>query len=36
MVEHDASYGVHNPPYARQLLKTAQELAEKAPTIPAE
>jgi hypothetical protein len=34
MVEHDASYGVHNPPYARYLLKTARELAEQAPAIP--
>jgi len=36
MVEHDASYGVHNPPYARYLLKTAGDLADGAPAIPAE
>ena len=36
LVEHDASYGVHNPPYARYLLKTAREFAEKAPAVPAE
>jgi hypothetical protein len=36
LVEHDASYGVHNPPYARYLLKTAQELAKAAPPVPAE
>lgn len=36
LVEHDASYGVHNPPYARYLLKTARELAETAPAVPAE
>lgn len=36
LVEHDASYGVHNPPYARYLLKTAVEFAEKAPAVPAE
>ncbi len=34
LVEHDASYGVHNPPYARYLLKTAQALAESAPAVP--
>lgn len=36
LVEHDASYGVHNPPYARYLLKTATEFAEAAPAVPAE
>lgn len=36
LVEHDASYGVHNPPYARYLLKTAQDLANAAPAVPAE
>jgi hypothetical protein len=36
LVEHDASYGVHNPPYARYLLQTARELAKQAPGIPAE
>lgn len=36
LVEHDASYGVHNPPYARYLLKTAQQLAAEAPPVPAE
>jgi hypothetical protein len=36
LVEHDASYGVHNPPYARYLLRTAQELAKAAPPVPAE
>lgn len=35
IVEHDASYGVHNPPYARYLLQTAKELADQAPVIPA-
>jgi hypothetical protein len=35
LVEHDASYGVHNPPYARYLLRTAQELADNAPPVPA-
>lgn len=36
LVEHDASYGVHNPPYARYLLKTAQDFANGAPPVPAE
>jgi hypothetical protein len=35
LVEHDASYGVHNPPYARHLLKTAKDLANAAPAVPA-
>ncbi len=33
LVEHDASYGVHNPPYARYLLKTAQDLVKAAPAV---
>jgi len=36
MVEHDASYGVHNPSYVRSILDKAQGLAENAPVIPAE
>jgi hypothetical protein len=36
LVEHDASYGVHNPPYARYLLQTAQKLANEAPAVPAQ
>ncbi|MBK9139611.1 MAG: hypothetical protein IPM17_12755 [Verrucomicrobia bacterium] len=36
LVEHDASYGVHNPPYARYLLQQAREFARQAPGIPAE
>jgi len=36
MVEHDASYGVHNAPYVRRILRQAADLAESAPAIPAE
>jgi hypothetical protein len=35
MVEHDASYGVHNPPYVRWMLRKAKDLADEAPAIPA-
>ncbi len=34
LVEHDASYGVHNPTYARHLIRTAQELIRNAPAVP--
>jgi len=36
MVEHDASYGVHNAPYVREILIKAADLAKTAPAIPAE
>jgi hypothetical protein len=36
LVEHDGSFGMHNLSYARYLLKTARELAEAAPAVPAE
>jgi hypothetical protein len=35
LVEHDASYGVHNRNYVWYLLDTAKTLAEQAGTIPA-
>ncbi len=36
MVEHDASYGVHNAPYVREILIKAAELAKNAPAVPAQ